>query len=1418
MNFHHSTITRLLLTLLLSMASLALLPLTLTGLETSHSTGLRPPAPGNFTATLALRAKLHPALLKQLLTPSADLLPVIVVMRAQPDLAQPAIASAPTAADRRAVLVAELHATAARSQAGVLALLEQAEQTDRAAEIRSLWINNSIAARVERALIELLAARDDVALIQPDHYRQWVDPGGLADQHPVTHDPHTVEWHITRIRADQVWSALNVTGTGVVVGHMDTGVDWQHPALHDNYRGLSPKGLVNHTYSWFDTTNIPALYPVDGVWHGTHTMGTLAGQNGIGVAPGAKWIAVRIFDNNGSAFDSWIHAGFQWMLAPGGDAAQAPDVLSNSWGNPQGENAEFQPDVRLLNLAGIDTYFSTGNNGPEPSSVGAPASYPESFGVGAVDNTDWIAIFSSRGPSPFGVVRPDVVAPGVGVVSSVPGGVYYPASGTSMAVPHAAGIAALMRSAAAGLAISETRRALTSTAVIVFTGTRPSNTWGWGRVDAFNAVLAVQHPGVISGVVKHIDTGAPISFAGVTIESDLGSRATAQTDKAGQYRVYGAAALYTMTFEAFGYVPRVLPYVPIVTGSATVRDAKLSPLPGGWVTGRLTDLTGTKLLTASIEVENTPVVVAAQGVYSLALPAGTHVLRASASEHRRITATVVLSAGQIVTQSFALPDAPRLLLIDSGRWYNGSEISYYRQALDDLGYPYTEWPLRDPAVDVPTTSTLRAYSTVIWSAPLDSPGFVGVGRVISDYLGSSGRLLLSGQDVGYYDDWWYNEPYFHSLLLAQVAADASDSRQLTGAHSFAGLTFRIDGAGGAQNQLYPDVIRSLVPALTETAFDYAPAENGGHAVGLCRSYRAVYLPFGFEAISDRAARAEVLSRTFEIFERAPIRNTFTLDHTPDQLIGPPGTSVTGTLTLANFDETSPHTFTLSTESAWAVSLTTEQLTLPACEARTITLTVRIPPDAARDATQPVTVTASAPGLPAISTVIRAKAPAGLLLVQDDRWYEVDAPYRSALAANDLSFDVWRVPTSWSGPEAPVPSLDRLKWYAQVIWFTGYDWYQSLTPSNTQLLEDYLDHDGRVLLSSQDAAIEPRLAAFARDTLGVLTSTLEVTVTQISGPRGSIFEGLLLQAIKLPYPNYIPALAPLPDASVALVSEQGWPVALARALQPGKVLFMAFGFEGLPNAVQAEVMNNSVGYLSRLGRSSVQADRDVLWPGETFTLTIGAHNDGVELIHQAVLTFTLPPGFAYVGGDAPTWAGALAAGQSITRALRLKLPQDSSAGTIFILPVELRDDDQSIRFTRAARVKVAGPELELIHRPEAALIRPRQVMTWVLTARNISALSATTYLTMSAPFEQHWISGTLAWSAGQVMSYADRILWRGVLEANMAVTLSAQMTAPVVLPARQLYGSSIAVNDYGVWQAANYLLVQPPVLFFPIVRK
>ena len=312
-----------------------------------------------------------------------------------------------------------------------------------------------------------------------------------------------------------------------MVATLDTGVDYQHPALQSKYRGYRGGGPPVHAGNWFDASGSGYLYPGDGNGHGTHTMGTILGSTpdyDIGVAPGAHWIAAKIFTNAGFATDSGIHSAFQWLIAPDGDPSLAPDIVSNSWGTDNGFDTTFLNDVQIVRAAGILPVFANGNAGGQGAgSVGAPASYAESFAVGATDLNDAVAPFSSRGPSPLtGAVKPDVSAPGVNVTSSFPGGGYQPLSGTSMATPHVAGVAALLKQARPTISLTETMYVITSTAVPL-AAALPSNDSGWGRVDAYAAALRVTASGLLSGTIT--SGGTPISGAQI-LATDRISRTT----------------------------------------------------------------------------------------------------------------------------------------------------------------------------------------------------------------------------------------------------------------------------------------------------------------------------------------------------------------------------------------------------------------------------------------------------------------------------------------------------------------------------------------------------------------------------------------------------------------------------------------------------------------------------------------------------------------------------------------------------------------------------------------------------------------------------------------------------------------------------------------------------------------------------
>src|SRR5262245_12693370 len=369
---------------------------------------------------------------------------------------------------------------AQRHQGPIRNLLASESARGRVQRMRPMWIINGLAVTATPDVIRALAARSDVWEVRLDSTIPLPTPIRSAD----TPGANLSEWNIDQIRAPEVW-AMNpaYTGVGAVVGSFDTGVDGTHPDLASRYRG-------NDAISWLDPYNQHDS-PTDIDGHGTHTTGTAvggdAGGTSIGVAPGAKWIAAKAWSDEGFGLVSAFHQIFEWFLAPGGDPANAPDVVNASWAIAEpGCFQEFLADVQALRAAGIFVSFAAGNDGPEAGSVRSPAAYAESFAVGATDVTDEVGFFSARGPSPCdGTVKPNVSAPGVDVLSAVPGG-YAAFSGTSMAAPHVTGAVAVLLSIDPTLTVSALESLLIQ-GVVDLDPTGPDDDAGAGRIDLFTS-------------------------------------------------------------------------------------------------------------------------------------------------------------------------------------------------------------------------------------------------------------------------------------------------------------------------------------------------------------------------------------------------------------------------------------------------------------------------------------------------------------------------------------------------------------------------------------------------------------------------------------------------------------------------------------------------------------------------------------------------------------------------------------------------------------------------------------------------------------------------------------------------------------------------------------------------------------------
>lgn len=406
-------------------------------------------------------------------------------------------------------------------------------------DARRTWVYETLVTQADAAQLDLLTWLDEAGISYTRYYlvdgievhanalRRWQigrrrdvarvlyspslrplpepPPFEPGDPNPPTATP----WGVEAIGAPRVWEEFGVTGEGVVVGQSDSGVDAEHPALAGSFRGRGGA----YDFNWLDPWT-GRLRPYDANGHGTHTLGTVLGQDGIGVAPGAVWFGCANLVRNLGNIANYL-ACMQFMLAPHpqqgdplheGDPTLAADVSTNSWGCPPAIEGCDQETLWLatavLRAAGIFFVAAAGNEGPACNSLRTPpGNYGNVLSVGAIDPAGDLAMFSNRGPAtaaPDGSTGPDLLAPGVEVTSAWPGGTWNTIEGTSMAAPHVAGVVALMWSANPALAgnIDATERILQETAA-PFTGPAspcetdgqaPDSASGFGILDAYAAV------------------------------------------------------------------------------------------------------------------------------------------------------------------------------------------------------------------------------------------------------------------------------------------------------------------------------------------------------------------------------------------------------------------------------------------------------------------------------------------------------------------------------------------------------------------------------------------------------------------------------------------------------------------------------------------------------------------------------------------------------------------------------------------------------------------------------------------------------------------------------------------------------------------------------------------------------------------
>jgi subtilisin family serine protease len=438
---------------------------------------------------------------------------------------------------------------AARSQADLLSDFTDADEIKL---IGQNWLVNTILMKTKPRTVKKIAKRKDVHKVSRNGNVRLVDP----ELQPVSYVSEPgIAWGAEEIGVGSCWVS-GYTGRDVIVAHTDTGVDPDHPALSGKFTG-----------HWFDAIK-GMSDPYDDNGHGTHTLGTLLGGDGLGpypddlgVAPGARYVAVKVMDASGVGTYKQCLDGLEYIA----DLKSDVDIrlVCGSWSLADPEEDFLFSACQRLNELGILAVFAAGNSGPGPETTDTPSNYPMVASVGAVDRDGLVSDFSARGNAPemepwsdpinwiladWNYRKPDLTAPGADIRSCVPGGGFRRLSGTSMAAPHVAGVAALLLQKDASLSPQDLMLTMIQTAHSGPDGLKYDVAYGWGCVDAWEAIRSLDNT----------ITKAP---EGVAIGSDGGLGLTAANSSGGsllRFKLPRASSVQMRIYNVAGQCLRSL--------------------------------------------------------------------------------------------------------------------------------------------------------------------------------------------------------------------------------------------------------------------------------------------------------------------------------------------------------------------------------------------------------------------------------------------------------------------------------------------------------------------------------------------------------------------------------------------------------------------------------------------------------------------------------------------------------------------------------------------------------------------------------------------------------------------------------------------------------------------------------------------
>ncbi len=1419
-------------------------------------------------------AKIAPAVSALISTGTAE--PIDVLFYLRPASATP---SSPTLALKSPTqYVQHMKASFAAAADQPVAALRTFEADGKVTDLTPLWIANVVAATVTPEVVLEMAHRSDIRLITVDGTAPMDDWHPVATSQVLADDESAADpiWNIELIRADDVWNLLGYDGQGVTVAVLDTGVDYHHPLLQERYRGHTTAGAQNKGNWWCSPDDqlcgIGPKYPVDGVGHGTHVAGTILGMEGIGVAPGANWIAARVCPTE-LCRDSWIIAGMQWLLEPDGRADLMPDVVNGSFATTSQNDLAFKDSVDALVGAGIAAVMASGNN---PDLVGAPGSYPESITVGALTDQGTVWYRSGRGMSLRQEIKPELVAPGVAITSSVPGGGMALSTGTSMATPHVAGVAALLLQASPDLTPAELKDVLKRTATPLAENL-PDPDSGWGIVNAFAAVSAVTDVGHLTGRVLHHD-GRPIPWSRVHLaELGGGHLASAETDPAtGQYELAARPGVYQLMAEAFAFEPQVERRVEVRQDAETEHDFELRPVEElGSFLGRVygirddarTPISATLTLAEAPEqfvIESNEYTGFAQQ-----LPPGMYSVRVERFGYRVATDSVKIEPGSVVTRTYELDAAPTILLVEGDGWMYSGSLDYYRASLDRIGYLYDEWRVTNEIAGSgkpggsPTEEELSRYDLVIWSSPTSSPGFVGGANALTAYMKGGGRVLIAGQDALCTDAGTdvAEDPcnlragrhaYVQDLLHLRVLRDNSQSFIVHGTEGgpLDGMTLTLNGEGSQGNQKAPDVYAVVDPMSADLIAEYDGGGGAGVLAGTCEAHRGIALGFGLEGVASSDDRDEVVRRLIDALTAPPPDRKVRVHPTEMRQVVKAGATAEYTVTLANIGGEPSSIEAVVDEAKWDTTLwragLTEPLTVPLklghCDQAMIGIRVTVPEDARHGEVDTARIRLSAvEGGIEESVLLRTGRAAPVLVVDGDYFLDSEERYLMALEAAGIPYDVWEFGLRVLNPDRP--EYADLADYPALVWFTGYDWRAngSLSIESQQELAQYLDGGGRLFFASEDYLLYrggtpyegDRL--FHRDYFGVDEYVIDegrAHLGALAGAPGSIFEGIEGCRIprRPPVRDVSDRLEPSAVAKAAILDGLEQPVALQTSQGSFKTVFFAFDLGLVEQTCANAIMERSIDWFSPLTDSQLRdpSGQTTYSSGDTVELEIELLNTGpndvrnvraVWHIPDQVELSEAPPGWAYKPdlGEL-SWRGDMPRGQRLLASATIVLPDEMPVDSTVSSTADIYDG-QGITLQRAIEIRVNSSDLRGSRKSvpdDERRLMPGEKASFSISIRNSGTRPAQSVVltdTLPAGLEidaRSVLASTGEWSVDK----SEGILhWTCAVDDGGLASISydARVTT---LGGGWLKNTAVITDEFGERLSFSASVFARPLLFFP----